>query len=147
MKEVWTTVVAFVVCGAALAFAICTYLDTSYSSDPGADGGEGSGHYARVRALVAELDRRGRFKLASTIAAVASPSLWREASSLLKVVLGFCQLIEVFSRFDYVDWPNLFEEYMEFFSLFHFEFLNFIRLDCYHGKPVRFYCNLNYILI
>ena len=112
-----------VVCGMALAAAICTYLNTSCDRDQT----EGGGTFAWVRAVAAKLDRRGCFKLASAVSALAEPTLFREAASLCKVVLGFFQLIQVFHRFDYVMWPAAFKRFLELFDVLQLEFEIFQR--------------------
>ena len=131
--EVWVTISIFVLVGMTLIPALMAYLYTSFVAD--------YDYAVYVRPCITALKRRNLTKLASTCSEMLKPQAWQEFSTLLKVVLGFSQLIEVFDRFTNVRWPSIFSDFLRFFSFMYIDF-DILRVDCANGTPLTFYQRL-----
>ena len=101
----------------ALGIVLCTtvivasvYLHTSLAEPAWLRGCSSS-------SVALALNQRGWRIAAAVLSTLSAPGTLKELATVSKVILGFCQLVEPFSRFDYVRWPTLFRKYLRLISI------------------------------
>ena len=79
--------------------------------------------------------------LASRAVARVPPGTMGHAAAIFKVLLGYCQVLDTFRRFQQVTWPPIVDDFLKLLSYINLD-LAVLPLNCIFGHAVHFYARL-----